>query len=270
MRLLGIDIGGTGIKGAPVDTETGDLLAPRERLATPRPAVPEAVARTVAEVVEKFAWTGPVGAAFPAVVKNNVAMTAANIDKSWIGTDIAATLSGAIGGAEVYPINDADAAGVAEMAFGAGRDNNGLVIMTTFGTGIGTAVFLNGQLLPNTELGHLEVHGHDAETKASELARERDDLSWEKWARRVNRYLGHLEALLWPDLIIIGGGASRKSDRFLDHLEIRTKVVPAQLQNEAGIVGAALFAAADQGRPRPPARPRRRSPATRPPGGRRP
>jgi polyphosphate glucokinase len=270
MRLLGIDIGGTGIKGAPVDTETGELLAPRQRLATPHPAVPDAVAATVAQVVDGFAWTGPIGAAFPAVIKNNVAMTAANIDESWIGTDVAAALSDATGRPEVVVLNDADAAGVAEMAFGAGRDNGGVVIMTTFGTGIGTAVFLHGQLVPNTEFGHLEVHGQDAETKASELARERDDLSWEKWAKRVNRYLTHLEALLWPDLIIIGGGASRKADRFLDRLELRTKVVPAQLQNEAGIVGAALFAGADQTRPRPPARPRRRSPATRPPGGRRP
>jgi polyphosphate glucokinase len=222
-------------------------------------------------------------------VKNGVALTAANIAPSWIGTDTVAVMSAALGAAgvaatsvpaagggsaaaaDITTVNDADAAGIAEMAFGAGRDTGGLVVMTTFGTGIGTALFLHGQLVPNTELGHLEVHGHDAETRASDAAREREDLSWEKWAKRVSRYLSTLEALLWPDLIIIGGGVSKRADRFLDLLEVRTRVVPAQLQNEAGIVGAALAGLTDQGRPRPTARPsRRRGPATRPPGGRRP
>jgi polyphosphate glucokinase len=200
-----------------------------------------------------------------------VARTAANVSESWVGTDVASTLGAALGGTEIPVINDADAAGVAEMAFGAGRDRGGLVVMTTFGTGIGTALFLHGQLIPNTELGHLEIHGEDAETMASELARERENLSWEKWAKRVSRYLGALEALLWPDLIIIGGGASRKADRFFDHLKVRTQVVPAQLQNEAGIIGAAVSAAVDQTRPKVATRPpvRRRPPATRPPGGRR-
>ncbi|MCK9898519.1 polyphosphate glucokinase [Parafrankia colletiae] len=275
MRVFGVDIGGTGIKGAPVDTEDGTLVAPRFRIPTPQPAEPEAVAQTVAQVAEHFGWTGPVGATFPAVIRAGVAHTAANVDESWVGSDVSAVLGGALGpalgGTEVAVVNDADAAGIAEMAFGAGRDTAGLVVMTTFGTGIGTALFLHGQLIPNTELGHLEIHGHDAETKTSDAAREREDLSWEKWAKRVNRYLGALEALLWPDLIIVGGGASKKADRFFDHLELRTKVVPAQLQNEAGIVGAAMFAAGEQIRPRPAPRPaRRRGPATRPPGGRRP
>ncbi len=289
MQVFGVDVGGSGIKGAPVNVEDGSLAAPRHRIATPQPADPTAVAGTVAEVVSHFGWTGPVGVALPAVVKNGVAMTAANIDPAWIGTDAIAVLSAALGAAGITPtsvpapgaaapvaadvttVNDADAAGIAEMAFGAGRDVGGLVIMTTFGTGIGTALFLHGQLVPNTELGHLEIHGHDAETRASDAARERDDLSWEKWAKRVTRYLRTLEALLWPDLIIIGGGVSKKADRFLDELDVRTRVVPAQLQNEAGIVGAALAGLSDPGRPRPPARaPRRRGPATRPPGGRRP
>jgi polyphosphate glucokinase len=267
VRQFGIDIGGTGIKGAPVDLTDGKLLLPRVRVPTPRPAEPAAVAQVVGEVVRQFGWAGPVGATFPAVIKNGVAMTAANVDESWVGTDVASALGEAVG-AEVTVLNDADAAGVAEMAFGAGRDVGGVVVMTTFGTGIGTALFLHGQLIPNSELGHLEIGGHDAETRASEIVRERDNLSWEKWSKRVSTYLRHLEALLWPDLIIIGGGASRKADKFLDLLDVRTKIVPARLQNDAGIVGAALAAAGDATRPRGPARPVRRRPVTRPPGGR--
>ncbi|WP_322750618.1 MULTISPECIES: polyphosphate--glucose phosphotransferase [unclassified Frankia] len=270
MQVFGVDIGGTGIKGAPVDIDEGTLAAPRIRIPTPQPSLPGAIAKTVADVVDHFGWTGPVGATFPAVLKDGIAKTAANVDPSWVDTDLAATLGAVLPGG-VTVINDADAAGIAEMTFGAGRDVGGVVLMTTFGTGIGTALFLHGQLLANTEFGHLEIGGSAAEASASEAAREREDLSWEKWAKRVSRYLSALEALLWPDLIIIGGGASRKADRFLDRLEIRTKVVPAQLQNNAGIVGAALFAAGDQARPKAPARaPRRRPPATRPPGGRRP
>ena len=275
MQVFGIDIGGSGIKAAPVNVEDGTLAAPRLRVPTPKPAAPEAVAATVTEVVEHFGWSGPIGVAFPAVVKGGVARTAANIHPSWIGTDVAGTLAAAVGpapgGSPITVVNDADAAGIAEITFGAGRDVPGLVVMTTFGTGIGTALFMHGQLIPNTELGHLELGGHDAETRASDAARERENLSWERWAKRVSRYLGALEALLWPDLIIIGGGVSRKAEKFLDHLDVRTKVVPARLQNEAGIVGAALAAGADQSRPRPAARvARRRGPATRPPGGRRP
>ncbi|WP_045876027.1 polyphosphate--glucose phosphotransferase [Pseudofrankia sp. DC12] len=271
MRVFGVDIGGSGIKGAPVEIDDGTLAAPRVRLATPSPAEPAAVAAVVAEVVGEFGWQGPIGVTFPAVIQGGVAQTAANVAKGWVGTDVAATLAEPLGGREVVIINDADAAGVAEMAFGAGRDVPGLVVMTTFGTGIGTALFLHGQLIPNTELGHLEVGGHDAETKASDAAREREDLSWEHWAKRVSKYLNTVEALLWPDLIIIGGGVSKRADKFLDLLTVRTKVVPAQLRNDAGIVGAALAAGIDQNRPKIPSRTvRRRPPATRPPGGRRP
>ncbi len=238
---FGVDIGGTGIKGAPVDLATGQLTAERLRLATPHPATPDAVGTVVGQVVSHFGWTGPIGAAFPAAIKGGVAMTAANVDKKWMGTNIEQALEAATG-ARVAAVNDADAAGVAEMVYGAGRGQHGVVIMTTFGTGIGTAVFLHGQLLPNTELGHLEINGHDAEKAASEIAREKKGLSWAKWAKRVDRYLKELEDLFWPDIIIIGGGASRKADKFIPLLTVRTKVVPAALQNDAGIVGAAVVA----------------------------
>ncbi|HEX4016026.1 MAG TPA: ROK family protein [Frankiaceae bacterium] len=238
---FGVDIGGTGIKGAPVDLATGQLTAERLRLATPHPATPEAVGKVVGQVVSHFGWTGAVGATFPAAIKGGMAMTAANVDKHWIGTNIEETL-GAATGARVAAVNDADAAGVAEMVYGAGRGQHGVVIMTTFGTGIGTAVFLHGQLLPNTELGHLEIDGKDAEKGASELVREKKGLSWAKWAKRVDRYLKELEDLFWPDIIIIGGGASRKADKFIPLLTVRTQVVPAALQNDAGIVGAAVVA----------------------------
>jgi polyphosphate glucokinase len=272
MRVFGVDIGGTGIKGAPVEVDDGTLVAPRVRVPTPSPAEPVAVAAAVAEVVGQFGWEGPVGAAFPAVVRGGVALTAANVAPSWIGTDVAATLAGPLGGREIVVVNDADAAGMAEMAFGAGRDVPGVVVVVTLGTGIGTALFVHGQLVPNTELGHIEIDGHDAETRASDAARERDDLSWEHWAKRVSRYLDRLDKLLWPDMIILGGGVSKRADKFLHLLEVDTRVVPAQLLNDAGIVGAALAAANDPGRGRTAARAvvRRRPPVTRPPGGRRP
>ncbi len=245
---FGVDIGGTGIKAAPVDLTTGLLTKERVRLATPQPATPKAVAQVVAELVTHFGWTGPIGAAFPAAVKNGVAMTAANIDPSWIGTDIEQTLGEATG-LKVSAVNDADAAGVAELAYGAGRGQQGVVIMTTFGTGIGSGLFLHGQLVPNTELGHLEIDGKEAEKEASEIVREKKGLSWAKWAKRVDRYLKHLEALFWPDLIIIGGGASHKADKFIPLLTVRTPVVAAALQNDAGIVGAAVVGMGDVTRP---------------------
>jgi polyphosphate glucokinase len=245
---FGIDIGGTGIKGAPVDLTSGKLTRERVRIPTPQPATPQAVAATVADVLKQCEWDGDAGATFPAVIKSGVACTAANVDESWIGTDVAGVLGGTTG-RRIEVLNDADAAGVAEMAYGAGRGRHGVIVMTTLGTGIGTAVFLHGQLLPNTELGHLEIDGHDAERRASELVREKEGLSWEKWAKRLTTYYRHLEALLWPDLIIIGGGASRKADKFLHLVDIRTEIVPAQLQNDAGIVGAALAATTDQSRP---------------------
>jgi polyphosphate glucokinase len=238
--VLGIDIGGTGIKGAPVDTRSGQLLADRHRILTPHPATPDAVAEVVAELAKFFDWTGPTGATFPAVVKDGVARTAANVDKSWIGTDAASKFAGAIGG-EVTVVNDADAAGVAEMTFGAGKGRAGLVIMVTLGTGIGSALFIDGELVPNTELGHLKMGKHDAEHLAAESVREEHDLSWKAWAERVQEYLLLVEHLFTPDLFIIGGGVSKKSEKFLPRLtELQTEVVPAQLLNEAGIVGAAL------------------------------
>jgi polyphosphate glucokinase len=238
----GVDIGGTGIKGAVVDIATGKLVSERVRVLTPHPATPEAVVPVVADIVTQAEYDGPVGCAFPAVIKNGAAETAANIDKSWIGTSVAHLVSAKLNGTAVTVINDADAAGVAEMRFGAGRDVDGVVVMLTIGTGIGSAVFLDGVLVPNTELGHLEVDGHDAESRASEVAREEHDLSRKQWAKRFNRYLGVLEALFWPDLVILGGGISKEPEKFMPLLESRVRVVPATLANAAGIIGAALVA----------------------------
>jgi polyphosphate glucokinase len=238
---FGIDIGGTGVKGACVDISTGNLTTDRVRVPTPQPATPESVVPVVVDLVGKVpSYDGPVGCAFPAVIKNGVAQTAANVDPSWIGTSVADVVAAQLGGAAVTAINDADAAGVAEMRFGAGRDVMGVVVMLTIGTGIGSAVFLDGNLVPNTELGHLEVDGHDAERRASESARERHDLSRKDWAQRFNRYVEVLEALLWPDLIILGGGVSKEPDKFMPLLVAKAKLVPATLANAAGIIGAAL------------------------------
>lgn len=248
--VFGLDIGGSGVKGAPVDLRNGDLADDRFRVPTPQPATPAAVAGVVADVVAHFGWSGLVGATFPAVVKDGTAMTAANVDNSWIGTDIAAVLGEATG-STVVAVNDADAAGVAEMAYGAGAGRGGTVVMATLGTGIGTAVFLDGRLVPNTELGHLEVDGYDAETRAADSAREREGLTYEDWANRLTHYLRRLEDLLWPDLIILGGGVSKKAERWLPSLHIRTEVVTAKLLNNAGIVGAALTAAQSEGDPPP-------------------
>jgi polyphosphate glucokinase len=239
--VLGIDIGGTGIKGAPVDVEKGALAADRFRIPTPEGGAPGDVATVVAEIVAHFDTTGPVGCTFPAVMLHGVALTAANVDATWIGTD-AATLFEDRTKRPCVVLNDADAAGVAEMEFGAGKGRKGTVVMITLGTGIGSAVFVDGTLLPNTEFGHLEIRGKAAEHRASEKAREEHDLGWDKWAKRVNEVLLHIEALVWPDLFIIGGGVSKKSEKFLPHLDTRAEVVPAQLLNEAGIVGAALAA----------------------------
>jgi polyphosphate glucokinase len=239
--LLGIDIGGTGIKGAPVDTRTGDLIAPRFRIPTPQPATTDGVAEVVAQVAEHFDWTGRIGATFPAVVKHGTVQTAANVDHSWIGQDAAALL-GTATGASVTVVNDADAAGIAEMEFGAGKHRHDTVIVVTLGTGIGSVVFVDGMLVPNTELGHLQIRGKDAEKRAAESVREREGLSWKQWAKRLNEYFAALEALLWPDLIVVGGGVSKKSSKFLPLLKTRAEIVPAKLLNEAGIVGAALAA----------------------------
>jgi polyphosphate glucokinase len=241
--VLGIDIGGTGIKAAPVDVTAGSLLAERVKLPTPDPPCPTQVAPVVRRLVDQFAWNGPIGITFPGVVSNGTIRTAANLDKIWIGVE-APAFFGEAAGQPVTVLNDADAAGLAEMRFGAGHDQPGTVLLLTLGTGIGSALFYNGVLIPNTEFGHIEIHGKDAETRASERAREEGDLSWEKWAGRVDTYLDRMEALLWPDLIIIGGGVSRKADKFLPLLTSRVRVVSAVLHNDAGIVGAAMAAAA--------------------------
>ncbi|MFF9602737.1 polyphosphate--glucose phosphotransferase [Streptomyces sp. NPDC014684] len=250
MQIFGVDIGGSGIKGAPVDLDKGDLAQERCKVLTPHPATPDGVADGVKQVVDHFGWTGPVGLTFPGVVTDGATVrTAANVDKSWVDTDARALFGGRLGGLPVTVVNDADAAGVAEMQFGAGRDRRGTVVLLTFGTGIGSAVFVDGVLVPNTELGHLELNGHEAEKRASSKAKEDHDLSWEQWARRVGKYLAHVEMLFSPGLFIVGGGVSRKADKFLHHIEgVKAEIVPAQLQNNAGIVGAAMHAAQAQAR----------------------
>jgi polyphosphate glucokinase len=238
---FGIDIGGTGMKAAPVDLDTGTLTAERYKIRTPQPATPEAMADVVRRLVEHFSWDGNVGVAFPAVVRNGVARSAANIDSSWIGTDIDALFTEA-SGRPVHVINDADAAGIAEMRYGAGRHRRGVVIMLTFGTGIGSGFFLDGRLVPNTELGHLLLDGEIAEHRAAAIIREREKLSWKEWGGRVDRYLEHLIALFSPELFIVGGGVSRKADKWLSYVDIDVEIVAAALENEAGIAGAALVA----------------------------
>ncbi|KOG21565.1 MULTISPECIES: polyphosphate--glucose phosphotransferase [Streptomyces] len=242
MNVFGVDIGGSGIKGAPVDLERGALAEERHKVLTPQPATPDGVAGCVAEVVAHFGWTGPVGVTFPGVVTGSTIRTAANVDKSWIGVDAGSLIGDRLGGLPVTVLNDADAAGVAEMTFGAGRGRKGTVILLTLGTGIGSALFTDGRLVPNTELGHLELKGHDAETRASTRAKEDEDLTWEHWAtRRLRKYLAHVEMLFSPELFIIGGGVSRKADKFLPLIKgIRAEIVPAELRNNAGIVGAAM------------------------------
>jgi len=243
MIRLGIDIGGTGIKGAPVDTKTGQLVAERFRIPTPQPALPDAIVDVVAEVAAHFAHKGPTGITFPAIVKKGVIYSASNVDSSWIQVDAAKLFHRHLGG-HVTVVNDADAAGVAEMHFGAGRGKNGVVIMLTFGTGIGSAVFHNGVLLPNAELGHIQLRGKDAEKRCSERIREEKEMSFKKWAKIVSEYLETLERLFSPELFIIGGGISKKADKFLPYLRAKTEVLiqPAKMQNNAGIIGAACLA----------------------------
>jgi polyphosphate glucokinase len=246
MQIFGVDIGGSGIKGAPVDLERGDLAQERHKVLTPHPATPDGVADGVKQVIDHFADVRPdrVGITFPGVVTGGATVrTAANVDKSWVDVDARALLSKKLGGLPVTVLNDADAAGVAEMNFGAGRGRKGTVLLLTFGTGIGSALFTDGVLVPNTELGHLELNGHDAEKHASTKAREDHDLSWEHWAHRVQKYLAHVEMLVSPELFIIGGGISRKAHKFLPLIKgIKAEIVPAELQNNAGIVGAAMTA----------------------------
>lgn len=244
-RGFGVDIGGSGVKGSPVDIDAGVLAEERLRIPTPQPSTPDAVADAVAEIVEKFAWTGPVGVTLPCVIKDGTALTAANIDKGWIGTDAQALFAERLGRRrdEIVVLNDADAAGVAEMKAGAGVGHEGQVVVLTFGTGIGSAMFIDGKLVPSTEFGHIEVDGHDAESQAAASVKDDLELSYEEWAPRVTRYIQSLEKFIWPDLIIAGGGVSRKGHKWIPLLETRTPVVAAALRNDAGIVGAAMASA---------------------------
>ena len=241
MEVLGIDIGGSGIKGAPVDTDTGEMLAPRFRLLTPSPAKPKPVADTVAKITKHFSWKGSLGIGFPGVVRKGVTLTAANIHEDWVGLNAAKFIKKATGRKSCI-INDADAAGLAEMAFGAGKERQGVVLLITIGTGLGTAIFTDGHLVPNSEFGHLDMGGVEAEWLASDAARKREKLSWKKWGRRFNQYLQTMERLIWPDLIILGGGISKKHELFTPYITVQAEVLPAQMLNEAGIIGAAVGA----------------------------
>lgn len=240
MLRLGIDIGGSGIKGALVDTQAGCFVGERHRIPTPQPATPQAVAETVQAIVEHFDYSGPLGVGLPAVVQQGVARTAANIHHDWIGTHAEALLHEATG-CPTRVVNDADAAGIAEMHFGAGRGCQGVVMVLTLGTGIGSALFTNGQLLPNTELGHLLVGDVEAEHHASDATRKREELSWSTWAARLDEVLHAYQALWWPDRFILGGGVSKKHAKYLGLLTVGAEVVPASLLNQAGIIGAACL-----------------------------
>lgn len=241
MEILGVDIGGSGIKGAPVDTENGQLLSERYRLSTPKSGSPKAIAKTLKKLVAHFEWSGVIGCGFPAVIQDGVARTASNVDKDWIGANAAALFSETTN-CKTCVVNDADAAGLAEMRFGAGKDQKGIVLLLTVGTGIGSAMFTGGKLVTNSELGHIYLNGKIAEDYTSDAARKSSDLTWKKWAKRFDKYLDHVESIFWPDLIIIGGGASKRFEKFRKYLTVKSNVVPAQLLNDAGIIGAALFA----------------------------
>lgn len=242
MKILGIDVGGSGIKGAVIETETGELISERVRIASPRPATPEAVSVTLQSLVEQYHWAGPIGVGFPAAIQRGIARTAANIDASFIGLSVADYFSEKTG-CPTYVANDADVAGLAEIRFGAGRGAAGVVLIVTIGTGLGTALFSDGHLLPNTELGHIWLdNGQEAERYASEAVRDAQDLKWSDWGDRLNRYLRTMEKLFWPDLIVLGGGASKKLTKFAARITVQAPVVPAQFLNQAGMIGAALFA----------------------------
>lgn len=239
-KILGIDIGGSGVKGAIVDTKKGKLLTERYRIPTPQPATPEAVAGVMKKIVDHFKWDGPVGAGFPGVIQQGIARTAANVDKSWIDRDLN-QLFEEYTGCKVHVVNDADAAGMAEMKFGAGKGHMGTILLVTVGTGLGTVMFSSGKLVPNLEMGHIILHGADAELYATDAARKKQELDWDTWAGRFNEYLLRMEELTWPDRIIIGGGASKKGEKFFPLLTTKAPTVPAKLKNEAGIVGAAMI-----------------------------
>jgi polyphosphate glucokinase len=241
---LGIDFGGSGIKGAPVDLTTGEFAAERLRIDTPQPSTPDAVAKVVAQIAEHFheeTGDSPIGVTVPGIVRNGKVLSAANIDKGWVGTDADKLFSDAVG-RPVHVVNDADAAGLAEVKYGAVKGRQGLIIVTTLGTGIGSAIIYNGVLVPNAELGHLEIDGHDAESRAASSVKENSDMSWEQWAKRLTKYYGWLEFLFSPDLMVVGGGISKKANKFLPLIKIDTPLIPAKLLNTAGIVGAAWLA----------------------------
>lgn len=241
---LGIDIGGTGIKGALVDVDTGQLVSERIKLDTPDGGLPEAIAATVVELIAAIGSDAdgvPVGVCFPAVVRHGTTMSAANVSDEWIGLKAEAFFEKHLGRDIVF-VNDADAAGVAEARYGAAKGRDGLIILTTLGTGIGTALIYNGVLVPNSELGHLEMNGKDSEKQASYAAKEKKELSWEKWAERLQQYYTMIEFLFSPDLIIVGGGVSKNHDDFLPLLKLTAPIIPAELRNNAGIVGAAALA----------------------------
>ena len=241
MHVLGVDIGGSGVKGAVVDTATGSMVGERHRLETPKGATPDALASVVGDLARHFSWNGLIGCGMPGPIKEGRVLTANNLHKSWIGTE-AAPLFAKATGCTVTVINDADAAGLAEMKFGAGKDRKGVVVLITLGTGIGSALFVNGALVPNTELGQIEIRGKNAELRASARIREEKDIPWKKWAKAVSEYLRIVESLIWPDFIIIGGGVSKKADKFVPYLKTNAPVVPALFRNDAGIIGAALSA----------------------------
>jgi polyphosphate glucokinase len=244
-RAFGIDFGGSGIKGGIVDLDTGALIGDRYKVLTPKPATPSAVAKKIANVVNEFGWTGPLGVTYPGVVTHGIVQTAANVDKAWIGTDARDAIAAELDGQQVTVLNDADAAGLAEARYGAGKDNSGLVVLLTFGTGIGSALIHNGVLIPNTEFGHLEVGGKEAEKRAASSVKEKKNWSYEKWSKQVTRVLVAIENAVCPDLFIAGGGISRKADKWVPLLKNRTPVVPATLLNSAGIVGAAMASTTD-------------------------
>jgi len=250
-RGFGVDVGGSGVKGGIVDLDTGELIGERFKIATPQPSTPDAVAKTVAAVVREFSWDGPLGVTYPGVVTEGIVRTAANVDKGWIGTNATEVIGKALGGQPVTVLNDADAAGLAEEKFGAGKDNSGVIVLLTFGTGIGSAVIHNGVLLPNTEFGHLEVGGKEAEHRAASSIKEAKDWSYERWTQEVTKVLVVVENAIWPDLFIAGGGISRKADKWIPLLKNRTPVVAAALLNTAGIVGAAMAAEIDAARATP-------------------
>jgi polyphosphate glucokinase len=241
MEILGIDIGGSGIKGAIVNVDTGEMLTDRHRIPTPLPATPDAVTSTVAAIVKFYNWKGITGCGFPAVVKNEVALTAANIDKTWIGVNVSEMIRSKTA-CLTHVSNDVDAAGWAEINFGAAKDVGGVVLILALGTGIGSSVFVDGRQVPNTEFGHLLMRGDIAEKYAANSARERNNLSWKKWGKRLNEYLNYVESILYPDLVILGGGVSKYHKEFFPYLKVRAELAPAQLRNHAGIVGSACSA----------------------------